>query len=134
VGTKFSALPDRPWGAHPASCKNGYRVFHRGEVRPERAADHSPLSSAAVMQEYRYTSTHPLSHTGPVTGSLYLFYLLLIQIYFSYSNLRWYFELHNLASQKRVNYCSKIMYYIFFPVQKVKCTILKRDAPQYASP
>ena len=24
------------------------------------------------MQEYSYTSTHPLSHTGPVTGSLYL--------------------------------------------------------------
>jgi len=25
------------------------------------------------MEEYSYTSTHPLGHTGPVTGSLYLF-------------------------------------------------------------
>jgi len=41
-------------------------------VRPGRAADHSPPSSAAVMKEYSYTSTHPLGHTGPVTGSLYL--------------------------------------------------------------
>jgi len=45
-------------------------------VRPGRAADHSPPSSAVVMQEYSYTSTHPLGHTGPVTGSLYLFYQL----------------------------------------------------------
>ena len=37
----------------------------------KRAADHSPPSSAAVMEEYSYTSTHPLGHTGPVTGSLY---------------------------------------------------------------
>jgi len=42
-------------------------------VRTGRAADHSPPSSAAVMEEYSYTSTHPLGHTGPVTGSLYFF-------------------------------------------------------------
>ena len=41
-------------------------------MRLGRAADHSPPSSAAVMEEYSYTSTHPLGHTGPVTGSLYL--------------------------------------------------------------
>ena len=41
-------------------------------MRLEPAADHSPPSSAAVTEEYSYTSTHPLSHTGPVTGSLYL--------------------------------------------------------------
>ena len=40
---------------------------------PGRAADHSPPSSAAVMEEYSYTSTHPLGHTGPVTGSLCLY-------------------------------------------------------------
>ena len=44
-----------------------------GKVRPGRAADHSPPSSAAVMEEYSYTSTHPLGHTGPVTGTLYLY-------------------------------------------------------------
>jgi len=43
-------------------------------VRPGHAADHSPPSSAAVMEQYSYTSTHPLGHTGPVTGSLYILY------------------------------------------------------------
>ena len=63
VGTTFSAFPDRPWG--PSSLLyNGYRVFPGGKVLPGRAADHSPPSSAAVMEEYSYTSTH----TGPVTG------------------------------------------------------------------
>ena len=41
-------------------------------MRPGRAADHSPVSSAPVMEEYSYTSTHPLGHTGSVTGSLYV--------------------------------------------------------------
>ena len=30
---------------------NGYRVFPGGKVRPGRAADHSPPSSAAGMEE-----------------------------------------------------------------------------------
>jgi len=34
-------------------------------VRPGRAADHSPSSNAAVMEE---------GHTGPVTRSLYFFF------------------------------------------------------------
>jgi len=28
------------------------------------------------MEEYSYTSTHPLGHTGPVTGSLLQYFLL----------------------------------------------------------
>jgi len=68
----FRTCPDRPWG--PSSLLyNGYRVFPGGKVRPERAADHSLPSSVAVMEEYSYNSTHPLGHTGPVTGSLYLY-------------------------------------------------------------
>ena len=42
-------------------------------MRPGRAADHSPVSSAAVMEEYSFTCTHPLGHTGPVTGTLNLY-------------------------------------------------------------
>ena len=38
-----------------------------------RAGDHSPSSSAAVMEQYINNSTHPLGHTGPVKGSLYLY-------------------------------------------------------------
>jgi hypothetical protein len=46
----FSARPDRPWGPH-SLLYDGYRVFPRGKVRPGRAADRSPTSSAAVMEE-----------------------------------------------------------------------------------
>ena len=42
-------------------------------MRLGRAADHSPPSSAAVMEEESYTSTQTLGHAGPVTGSLYLY-------------------------------------------------------------
>jgi len=78
-GTRFSARPDQPWG--PSSLLyNGYRVFPGGKVRPGRAADHSPPSSAAVMEEKSYTSTHSLAHIGPVTGSLY-YVLVTVIIY-----------------------------------------------------
>jgi len=49
-------------------------------VRSERVADHSPPSTTAVTEEYSYTSTHPLGHNGPVTGSLYLYILLKFQL------------------------------------------------------
>jgi hypothetical protein len=49
-GDEFSARPYRPCG--PTSLLiNGNRVFPGGKVRPGRAADHSPPSSAAVMEE-----------------------------------------------------------------------------------
>jgi len=38
-----------------------------GKVRPGRAADHSPPFSAAVV-----------GHTGPVTGSLYIYIYIYI--------------------------------------------------------
>jgi hypothetical protein len=49
-GARFSAHPERPWGS-PSLLYNGYRVFPGSKVRPGRAADHSPSSSAAVMEE-----------------------------------------------------------------------------------
>jgi hypothetical protein len=71
-GEIFRTCPDRLWG--PTSLLyDGYRVFPGGKVLPGSAADHSPPSSAVVMEEYSYTSTHPLGHTGPVTGLLYLY-------------------------------------------------------------
>jgi hypothetical protein len=51
-------------GAHPAS--SGVKCG-RGVLLTTH-----PPSSAAVMEEYSYIFTHPLGHTGPVTGSLYL--------------------------------------------------------------
>ena len=50
VRTRYSARPDRPWGP-PSLLYNGYWVFPGGKVRSGRAADHSPPSSAAVMEE-----------------------------------------------------------------------------------
>ena len=50
VGTRFSAHLDRPWGP-PSLLYNGYQVFPGGKVWPGCAADHSPPSSAAVMEE-----------------------------------------------------------------------------------
>ena len=62
MGTRFSVRLDRPWG--PSSLLyNGYRIFPGGKVRPGRAADHSLPSSATVMEQYSYTSTHRLGHT-----------------------------------------------------------------------
>jgi len=52
----------------------GTGVFPGGKLRPERAADHSPPSSAKVMEVKSYTSTHPLGHIVFVMGLLYLFY------------------------------------------------------------
>jgi hypothetical protein len=67
----FRTCLDRLWGP-PSLLYNGYRVFPGGKVRSGRAADPSPPSSAEVMEEWSYTSTHPLGHTRPVTGLLYL--------------------------------------------------------------
>ena len=38
-------------GAHPATCTMGTGFFPGGKVQPGRAADHSPPSSAVVMEE-----------------------------------------------------------------------------------
>jgi len=38
------------------------------------------------MEEWSYTSTHPLGHTGPVTGSLYLYLYMLITFRLCYQN------------------------------------------------
>ena len=62
---------------------SSYRVFPGGKMRPGRAADHSPHSSAAVMEEYSYNFTHPLGQTGPVTGSLYFYFYNNVLISFS---------------------------------------------------
>jgi hypothetical protein len=47
-GEIFRTSPYRPWGP-PIILYNGYRVFPGGKVR--RATDHSPPSSAMVMEE-----------------------------------------------------------------------------------
>ena len=60
--------PDRLWEP-PSLLYNGYWVFPGGKVRPGSAADYSPPSSAVVMEEYSYTSTHPLGHNRAGNGN-----------------------------------------------------------------
>ena len=74
-GATFSARPDRPWDP-PSLLHNGYRVFPRGKVQPGHAADHSSTSSGMVMEEYSYTSIHPLGHIRAYNGNTLLFFLL----------------------------------------------------------
>jgi len=49
-GRDFPPVQTGP-GAHPASCTMGTGFFSRGLMRPRRAADHSPPSSAEVLEE-----------------------------------------------------------------------------------
>ena len=70
---EISARPDRPWGT-PSLLYNGYRVFSGGKVRPGHAADHSPPSSATVMEGQSYTSTHPLGHNWAFNGNTTTFF------------------------------------------------------------
>ena len=67
--TRFSARLDRPWGSH-SILHNGYRVFSGRKVRPGLVADHSPPSSAAVMEELSCTSTQLLGHFSPEKDSV----------------------------------------------------------------
>ena len=84
-------------GAHPSSRTMGAMSFPGGKVWPGRAADHSPFSSAAVMEEYSYTSTHPLDHNRacngntshiitllvpPFSSQRYVFYVLPVCLHF----------------------------------------------------
>ena len=48
---RFSAPVQTGSGAHPAFCTIGTGSLPGGKVRPGRAADHSPHSSAVVMEE-----------------------------------------------------------------------------------
>jgi hypothetical protein len=73
-GRDFPRL-SRPALGPPNLLYSGYQVFPGVKVRPGRAADHSPPSSAEIMEEYSYNCTHPLGHTGPVTGLLYLLHV-----------------------------------------------------------
>ena len=50
VGRDFPPVKTSP-GTDSASCKMGTGSFPEGKLRPGRAADHSPPSSAVVMEE-----------------------------------------------------------------------------------
>jgi len=51
-----------------------------GKVRPGRAADNSPPSSAADMEEYSCNSTRTLGHTKAYNGDTLPFYLFPLEV------------------------------------------------------
>jgi hypothetical protein len=73
-------------GAHPASCTMGTGgPFSGGKERPGRDADHSPPSSADVVNEKELYLLSPPPQAPPwrVTGLLSFFYFLQVQICFN---------------------------------------------------
>jgi hypothetical protein len=67
-------------GAHPACCKMGTGSFPGVKCGRGVLLTTHPPSSATVMEQYSYTSTDPLGHTGPVTGTLYLYHLFISRL------------------------------------------------------
>jgi hypothetical protein len=62
-------------GAHPASCPMGTGgSFPGGKARPGRDADHSPPSSAEVMNEQALYLLSPQASPWRVAGLLYFCY------------------------------------------------------------
>ena len=49
--TEYTAFKWKKILPHSTRVYNGYRVFPGGKVEPGSAADHSPPSSAAVVEE-----------------------------------------------------------------------------------
>jgi len=72
-------------------------------VRPGRAADHSPNSSVAVMEEYSYNSTHPLGHTGPVTGPFNFTFILMNVNHYAKAHSPEYISIYNYKISLPVN-------------------------------
>ena len=60
--------PSRPALGPTRPPVKGFRVFPGGKVRPGRDAEHSLPSSAVVIEEYSYNSTHPLGHNRACNG------------------------------------------------------------------
>jgi hypothetical protein len=61
-------------GAHPAPCTMGTGgPFPGGKARPGRDADHSPASSAEVVNEYELYLLSPQAPPWRIEGLLYFF-------------------------------------------------------------
>ena len=61
-GRDFPPVQTGP-GAHPAYCKMGTGSFPGVKCGRGVLLTTDPPSNAAVVEEYSYTSTHPLGHT-----------------------------------------------------------------------
>jgi hypothetical protein len=72
VGARFSAPVQTGPGAHPASCRMG-TVSFPGVKRPERAADHSPPSSAVVIVRVELYLYPPPGPHRPCNGVPFIF-------------------------------------------------------------
>jgi len=69
-GRDFPPIPTGP-GAHPASCKMGIGSFAGVKCGRGVLLTTHPLLVPRSWKTRAITSTLPLGHTGPVTGSFY---------------------------------------------------------------
>jgi hypothetical protein len=80
-GEIFRTCPDRPWGP-PSLLYDGYRLFSGGKVQLlGLAADHSPPSSAEVLEEELYL--YPPSGLHRACNGVTLFHALEVAILYS---------------------------------------------------
>ena len=75
-GARFFARPDRPW-APPSLLYNGYRVFPGGKVGWSVTLTTHPLLVPWSWKSRAIPLPTVWATTGPVTGTLYLYLLLL---------------------------------------------------------
>ena len=70
-------------GAHPATCKMGTGSFPGVKCgRGVLLTTHPFLVPRSwKSRATTYTSTHPLGHTGPVTGSLFLLCIYIYRVF-----------------------------------------------------
>ena len=74
MGARFSAPVQTGPGARPASCKMGTGSFPWVKCSRDMLLTTHPLLVPWSWKSRAIPSTDPLGHTGPVTGSLYLFF------------------------------------------------------------
>ena len=63
-------------GAHPASCKMGTGSFPGVKCGRGVLLNTHPLLVRLSWKSRAILSNHPLGHTGPVTGTLYLLHIM----------------------------------------------------------
>ena len=79
VGARFSARPDQPWGP-PSLLYNRYRVVPGGKVGRGVTLSSHPVLVLWSLKSRAITLPTLWATTGPVTGTVYLLPLCLLQL------------------------------------------------------
>jgi len=79
-GRDFPPVHTGP-GAHPASCQMGTGSFPGVKCGRGVLLTTHPLLVPRSLKSRAISSTHPLGHTGTVTGSLYIYLAVFLNMY-----------------------------------------------------